>query len=187
MYHAAGVPEVERAWSVSDYERCLQAFVQILRNGRGALPRSGSVRSGALFARIVEARNFELSSAATPGERARTLGGYLELFPGFLQLYSPANDGVNFSAEQTELSIALLWLLRSALDSSRDFSRLEPSWAERYESQKAMARGVLRGLGSMLLEHARYPEAQRQRLQAELDRSRPALARHLDRDNEPLR
>ena len=182
VYRAAGVPEVAQRWSVADYERCLHVFAHMLRSGRGDLPREGSPRSGPLFARLVAAENFAVSAAA-PARPAQELERYLEVFPGFLKVYSPANDGIDVSVEQASLIVALLELLKSALAESRGLSARDPAWVDHYERQKAMTVGVVRGVGSMLAEEARYPELVRHRLQNELARLAPDLERHLDADS----
>jgi hypothetical protein len=185
VYRAAGVPELERPWGPDDYERCLRVFGQLLRGGRGDLPRRGSARSGALFARLVDAQNFEATSraAGSPGDRARALERQLESFPGLLQVYSPANDGLDFAREQADLGVALLELLKLALGSSHELVTQEASWAEVYDRQKGITVGVVRGLQQMLGERERYPEPVRRRLKGELSRLAPELERHLDPDD----
>jgi hypothetical protein len=185
VYRAAGVPDIGRPWAPEDYERCLKIFGQLLRGGRGDLPRQGSPRSGALFARLVDPNNFAATShgAATPSERAHALERQLETFPGLLQIYSPANDGLDFSTEQADLGIALLELLKLALNSSRELAPQEAAWAEVYGRQKGITVGVVRGLEQMLGERERYPEPVRRRLKGELSRLAPELESHLDPDD----
>jgi hypothetical protein len=185
VYRAAGVPDIERPWAPEDYEHCLQVFGQLLRGGRGDLPRQGSPRSGALFARIVDPSNFAATSraAASPSDRARALERQLETFPGLLQSYSPANDGLDFSTEQADLGVALLELLKLALSSSRDLAATEATWADVYGHQKIVTVGVVRGLQQMLGERERYPEPLRRRLKGELSRLAPELESHLDPDD----
>lgn len=179
VYRAAGVPEVEHGWSVGEYQRCLQVFLELLRSGRSDLPRAHSPRSGALFARLVDARNFDDPPGAAAAERARRLQGYLEVFPGFLKVYAPANDGIDFSLEQAELIVGLLELLKSSLVGSRDFSARDASWTKEYERQKDITLGVVRGVGTMLAEPERYAEPVRRQLEAELARLAPDLEAHL--------
>jgi hypothetical protein len=181
VYRAAGVPEVDQRWSAADYERCLQVFADLLRSGREDLPRQGSERSGALFARLVAPENF--SPDAQPAPPAPELERYLEIFPGFLKVYSPASDGIDFSVEQASLIVALLELLKSALAESQALSARDPAWVDRYERQKTMTVGVVRGVGAMLAEETRYSEIVRHRLQSELARLAPDLERHLDVDS----
>jgi hypothetical protein len=185
VYRAAGVPEIDQAWSARDYERCLAVFADLLRSGRSDLPRRGSQRSGALFARLVAVENFRSADEAPPPERARRLQGYLAVYPGLLQVYSPANDGIDFSVEQTELIVSLLELLKSALDSTRalapDHAASEnAASADVYARQQQMALGVVRGASAMLAEPERYALPLRQYLKAALVRSSPALEQHLD-------
>jgi hypothetical protein len=179
VYRAAGVPEVDHVWTVAEYQRCLEVFVELLRSSRSDLPRAHSPRSGALFARIVDAHNFDDAPQVAAAERARRLSSYLEVFPGFLQVYAPANDGIDFSVEQAELIVGLLELLKSALVSSRDFSARDASWMKEYERQKTITLGVVRGVGTMLAEPERYAEPVRRRLEAELARLAPELETHL--------
>jgi len=184
VYRAAGVPEVDQRWSVSDYERCMHVFADMLRSGRGDLPREGSPRSGPLFARLVARENFmPAAPAKAPAPPAQELEQYLDVFPGFLKVYSPANDGIDFSVEQASLIVALLELLKSALAASEQLSARDPAWVDRYERQKTMTVGVVRGVGAMLAEDARYPEPVRRRLQGELARLAPDLERHLDAES----
>jgi hypothetical protein len=179
VYRAAGVPELDHPWSVTDYEHCLEVFVELLRSGRADLPRHGSARSGLVFAHIVDERNFKPSPGLTAGEHARHLQAYLQVFPGILKVYSPASDGIDFSVEQAELIVGLLELLKSALESSRQWSVADPRWTEEYERQKQMTLAVVRGVQSMLAEPERYSPALRQRLKTELARRAPELERHL--------
>jgi hypothetical protein len=184
VYRAAGVPEIDQAWSARDYERCLTVFADLLRSGRSDLPRRGSERSGALFARLVAVENFRSADAAPPPERARRLQDYLAVYPGLLQVYSPANDGMDFSVEQTELIVSLLELLKSALDSTHaladDVASETAAPVDVYSRQQQMALGVVRGASAMLAEPERYAPPLRQYLKAALVRSSPALEQHLD-------
>jgi hypothetical protein len=200
VYRAAGVPEIDHVWSARDYERCLAVFADLLRSGRSDLPRRGSQRSGALFARLVAVENFRSADEAALPERARRLQGYLEAYPGLLQVYSPASDGIDFSVEQTELIASLLELLKSALDSTRALA-VESRAAENraaenraaenraagdaapadvYVRQQQMALGVVRGASAMLAEPERYAPPLREYLKAALVRSSPALEQHLE-------
>jgi hypothetical protein len=180
VYRAAGVPEIEQPWSARDYERCLVVFVDLLRGGRSDLPRRGSQRSGALFARLVAVENFRSGDGAAPSERARRLQSYLEVYPGLLKVYSPANDGVDFSVEQAELIVSLFELLKSALESSRPIAAADPAWAPAYVRQQQMTLGVVRGARAMIAEPERYALPLREYLNAALARLAPALAQHLD-------
>jgi hypothetical protein len=180
VYRAAGVPDVDRSWSVDDYRRCLDVFVELVRAGRGDLPRAASSRSGALFARVVDARNFETPSGVTAGDRARHLRSYLEVFPGFLKVYSPASDGIDFSVEQAALIVGLLELLKSSLSGSRDYSAVDASWTSEYERQRQVTLGVVRGARTMLAEPQRYSISVRRHIKAHLKRLAPELESHLD-------
>jgi hypothetical protein len=179
VYRAAGVPDVDHPWSLQDYQRCLTVFIDLLRSGRSDLPRAGSARSGALFARLVDARNFDPPAGIAAGERASRLESYLEVFPGFLNVYAPATDGIDFAVEQAELIVGLLELLKSALGSSRELSAVDTSWVKEYERQKQVTRGVVRGAGTMLAEE-RYSVPVRRHLRAHLARLAPELTHHLD-------
>lgn len=187
IYRAAGVPEIDRPWSVEDYRRGVQVFGKMAGVSRAELPRRDSQRSGAVFARLVDRDNF--AAVASPGaaeSRARLGQDYLAVFPGLLQLYSPASDALDFAVEQGELIAALFELLKLALDASRVYTAENAGWGERYEQQKTVAVGVLRGVGAMLLEAGRYSAALRQRLKGEATRLGPELASHLDADRRRL-
>jgi hypothetical protein len=183
VYRAAGVPELDHPWSVADYERCLQVFVELLRSSRAELPRHGSARSGVVFAHVIDERNFQATPGLTAGEHARHLQAYLQVYPGLLKVYSPASDRIDFSVEQAELIVGLLELLKSALEASRQWSAADPRWTEEYERQKQMTLAVVRGVRSMLAEPERYSPVLRQRLKAELARRAPALERHLSAED----
>jgi hypothetical protein len=180
VYRAAGVPDIDHAWSARDYQRCLAVFDDLLRSGRSDLPRRGSQRSGALFARLVALENFRSVGEAAPPERARRLQAYLEAYPGLLRVYSPASDGIDFAVEQTELIVSLFELLKSALDSSRALAAADAASADAYSRQQQMALGVVRGASAMLAEPERYALPLRQYLRAALVRSSPALEQHLE-------
>jgi hypothetical protein len=174
------VPAIEQAWSARDYERCLGVFGDLVRGGRSDLPRRGSPRSGPLFARLVAVENFRAADEAAPPERARRLREYLAAYPGLLQVYSPASDGIDFSVEQTELIVSLFELLKSALDSSRVLAATDAAAADAYAQQQQMALGVVRGASTMLAEPERYALPLRRYLKAALVRSSPELERHLE-------
>ena len=183
VYRAAGVPDIDHRWSVQDYRRSLEVFAQMLRSGRADLPRYASPRSGALFGHLVDERNFAAPAAAPAADRARELQRYLEVFPGLLQVYSPASDGLDFAAEQSELIVAVLELLKSALEESRQLVREDASWSPTYQAQQNVSVGVVRGLSSMLGERQRYSDEQRARLKAELVQLAPAIEQHLDAES----
>jgi hypothetical protein len=183
VYRAAGVPEVDRDWSVEDYQQGARVLLEMVQGGRDVLPRTASQSSGAVFARLVAASNFSsIPKAQTAASRARLAQQYLGVFPGLLQLYSPASDGLDFAPEQAELISALLELLKLALDSSRDYALEQATWQSAYDAQKTMAVGVLQGIGSMLAETDRYPEPLRKRLREQTARLLPTLVSHLDGD-----
>jgi hypothetical protein len=187
IYRAAGVPEIERVWSVEDYRSGVQVFGKMAGVSRAELPRHDSQRSGSVFARLVNPDNF--AAVAAMGEveaRARLGEDYLAVFPGLLQLYSPASDALDFAVEQGELIVTLFELLKLALDASRSYAGEDTGWRERYEQQKAVTVGVLRGVGSMLREDQRYPAELRQRLKGEAARLGPELASHLSADQRQL-
>lgn len=187
IYRAAGVPEIDRAWSVEDYRRGVQVFGKMTGASRADLPRRDSQRSGSVFSRLVDPDNF--AAVAAPGDveaRARLGEDYLAVFPGLLQLYSPASDALDFAVEQGELIVALFELLKLALDASRVYAAEDAGWGERYEQQKNVTVGVLRGVGAMLLEDQRYPTTLRQRLKAQAARLGPELASHLGADGRRL-
>ena len=187
VYRAAGVPELDREWSVEDYARGARALLQMGQSGRDGLPRKESQRSGEVFARLVAAANFSsIPKADTATSRARLAQQYLGVFPGLLQLYSPASDGLDFAPEQAELVVSLLELLKLALDSSRDYVLEEASWQGAYDEQKAMAVGILRGIGNMLAETDRYPGPLRERLREHTARLLPTLVSHLDAEQQGL-
>jgi hypothetical protein len=187
VYRAAGVPEVDREWSVEDYERGARVLLQMVQGGRDDLPRKESQRSGQVFARLVAAGNFSgIPKVETAPSRARLAQRYLGVFPGLLQLYSPANDGLDFAPEQAELIVALLELLKLALDSSRDCVLEEATWQGPYDDQKTMAVRVLQGIDRMLAETDRYPGPLQERLRAHTARLAPLLVSHLDPEQREL-
>lgn len=180
-YRAAGVPEIDRAWSVEDYRQGVQVFGKMAASSRTELPRRDSERSGGVFGRLVSLDNFARVAASGAAEaRARLGEEYLAVFPGLLQLYSPASDAVDFAVEQGELIVALLELLKLSLHASRTHTASEAAWGERYERQKAMTVGVLHGVRAMLLEEKRYTAELRQRLKGDAARLGPELVSHLD-------
>lgn len=187
IYRAAGVPEIDRVWSVEDYRRGVQTFGKMAVTSRAELPRRESQRSGSVFARLVDADNFAALAAPTSAEtRARLGDEYLAVFPRLLQLYSPASDALDFAVEQGALIVALFELLKLALDASRVYASEDAAWAQRYEQQKAMTVAVFRGVGAMLLEDRRYTAALRQTLKGEAARLGPELASHLDAEQRRL-
>lgn len=187
IYRAAGVPEIDTAWSVEDYRRGVQVFGKMASASRAELPRRDSERSGGVFGRLVSLDNFSGVGASDAAEaRARLGEDYLAVFPGLLQLYSPASDALDFAVEQGELIVALLELLKLSLDASRLHAAANTAWGERYERQKAMTVGVLHGVRAMLLEEQRYTAELRQRLQGKAARLAPQLVSHLDVDQRRL-
>jgi hypothetical protein len=187
IYRAAGVPEIDRAWSVEDYRRGVQVFWKMAGTSRAELPRRDSERSGRVFGRLVSLDNFSGVAASSAAEdRARLGEDYLAVFPGLLQLYSPASDAADFAVEQGDLIVAVLELLKLSLDASRLHAASDAAWREPYERQKVMTVNVLRGVRAMLLEEARYTVELRQRLRREAARLAPELVSHLELEQRQL-
>ena len=57
-YVAIGVPDPQAVWTNEDYEKAAEALEKYGNSNPEKLPRSGSLRSGILFARIVAPENF---------------------------------------------------------------------------------------------------------------------------------
>jgi hypothetical protein len=187
VYRAAGVPDITRDWSVEDYQIALRALGRMLAQGRADLPRQGSERSGPVFARLVAPGNFgRITTESSAEARARLGEAYLSVFPGLLQLYAPANDGLDFAAEQSALIVTLLELLKSTLHASHVYAAGDARWRDTYERQKSVTVGVLQGVRAMLAEDTRYSPAVRAGVKRDVTRLGPELASHLDDEGRRL-
>ena len=156
VYLAAGLPRVGAAWSPHDYSLAQQALGRLSSSNRLFLPRSGSTRSGDVFARVVSSANLaSLSDLRLPAQARWELAEqYAGVIPPMLALYAFAsNDDVALPREQIELVAQLLKVHSLALTLS---TKDEISGAVDTAALHRTALAVLRGAGSMLGESQRY-------------------------------
>lgn len=62
-YVAAGVPDLGRAWSTADIRKAVDAISRAVAGHPERLPRKGDPRSGAVFAKLLEAPAFDRTAA----------------------------------------------------------------------------------------------------------------------------
>lgn len=175
-YRTAGVPAVNRPWGPNDYHAALEVFGAMAKVNRKALPRADSNTSGALFARLIDLRNFA-NVSSTGG--AQLAADYLEVIPYLLGVYAPRSDQLDFAAEQTALVELIIALLDLALEASGSAAAQDPDWRLRYEQQQNLAVGIVGGASAMLGETQRYSEHQRDSLKSCLRRHVPRLTAHM--------
>lgn len=116
-YQKRGVPDPLRRWTADDYRSCRDLLMGLSVSNRWALPRMESVKSGAMFQRLVNSTNLLLldETALTSNVRIKEFFGILNRMPVFIDLYRYDTREPVFHREFIELSYGFLRMLRSAV------------------------------------------------------------------------
>jgi hypothetical protein len=122
-YLEMGISSPDSSWSVGEYLEAVEALESISPK---SLPRHGSAKSGALFARLVSTDPFlsdaGIGSVVDSGPQVAAMNVMRQVTHGrnlmrLLKLYFPKGKGMHpFSAEFIRLSLLTLQSLRSTLD-----------------------------------------------------------------------
>lgn len=105
-YLAAGLPAHDRSWSGHDALRAAAALEKLSQGAPQRLPRSGSIRSGTLFARLVSPQNLELhrNPLFPLGQRLPDALNWTQAAAQLQMLYAnAANQGAVGDSENVEL------------------------------------------------------------------------------------
>jgi hypothetical protein len=91
-YAKLGIPPADRAWSVAEMIAASRAVAALARERPAQLPRRGSPRSGAVFARLTSAEAFSsLTDRALPlDQRMPLVAGYLPAYSELTKAYVAA-------------------------------------------------------------------------------------------------
>lgn len=116
-YQKRGVSDPSQRWTADDYRACRDLLMGLSSSNRWALPRMESVKSGAVFQRLVNPTNLLLldETALTSNVRIKEFFGVLNRMPVFIDLYRYDTREPVFHREFIELSHGFLRMLRSAV------------------------------------------------------------------------
>ncbi len=189
QYQQRGVPSPEPIWGAEEYAEAIEVFGG---DDPAPLPRHGSSRSGALFARLISTDNLLharsvreiLEMGAEPTQAALTrMIHYTEQVPGLLMMYVEATDGVQpYGSEVVRISIYTLQTGRALFDLTYGFlgsqsSELQNSDGVR-DAKQQMRDGLnqtLDGLLAMLSENGSFLAADMEFLADGLRREVPGV------------
>jgi len=150
-YAAQGMPTSDRTWSATDYNRALALLEATAANDPRQLPRWGSPRSGALFARLSDPANFQSepnASATPPAIRLDNLAPFIAPIKKLAMLYGiQASRGPAFDYETARMLCLMVRLGAEALVLN-DRARSAMSASER-ESRKAAFAKIADGAAGM--------------------------------------
>ena len=117
-YMRIGMPDPNRFWKAADYGTCRDFLYGMDRTNRTALPRTESLKSGAVFARLINPTNtLLLGEQFLPSEER--IAGFITIlnrFPAFRDIYRFDTRGPVFHREMIELNHAFLRMLGSAVE-----------------------------------------------------------------------
>lgn len=117
-YVQIGMPDPGRLWTAKDYGNCRDILYRLDRTNRTALPLSGSLKSGAVFARLINPTNTLLlgEQFLPPEERGREFITTLNRYSAFRDIYRFDARGPVFLRELMEINHAFLRMLGSAVE-----------------------------------------------------------------------
>lgn len=187
QYVQRGLPSPERRWDADDYQQASKVLGALAKESLRRLPKHGSAKSGAVFARLVAPENLEAfrSAGGSIDQRfgnAALLG--LKLTPAYaevVKMYGEAIDaGTAGNREFIELTgFALRTLgVQTSLVTEADVRQLteqgRTEMPERYRRVQAeVSTSVIGAL--RLLEDSRFEDAERIRIAEILHDTLPAL------------
>ena len=116
-YLRMGVPDPGRLWTAVDYGNCRDVLYGLDRTNRAALPRMESLKSGAVFARMINPTNtLLLADRFLPSkERILVFMTIINRLPAFRDIYRYDTREPVFLRELIELNHAFLGMLGSAV------------------------------------------------------------------------
>lgn len=157
-YIALGMPSCDRPWLAPDIVVATEKLQAIYKQSPEKLPRSGSEKSGAMFARIVSNENFDFfQSRALPlSVRMEQAMVYFQSLNSFLKLYFAAyTSGKSTTRELVELMGAQLRFIQVALVVLNEFiptiTKEDPEYATRMAAMERVRQSFARILSSCLL------------------------------------
>ena len=117
-YLRIGMPDPDRLWTAADYGDCRDVLYKLERTQRTALPRLGSAKSGALFARFINPTNtLLLEDRFLPTEeRIRSFVGILNRLPALQEIYKATLREPFFHREAIEIDHTFLRMLGHAVE-----------------------------------------------------------------------
>ena len=117
-YVQIGMPDPGRRWTAADFGNCRDILNGVDRTNRTALPRSESLKSGAVFARLINPTNTLLlgEQFLPPEERGREFITILNRYSAFRDIYRFDTRGPVLLREMMELNHAFLRMLGSAVE-----------------------------------------------------------------------
>lgn len=117
-YVRIGMPDPGRQWTAADFGNCRDILYRLDRTNRTALPRSESLKSGALFARLTNPTNtLLLGEQFLPSEdRGREFITILNRYSAFRDIYRFDTRGPVLLREMMEINHAFLRMLGSAVE-----------------------------------------------------------------------
>jgi hypothetical protein len=128
-----GISSPDKVWGAADYTEAVEALSSI---SKSSLPRFGSERSGALFARMVSIENLLPpggvrqiidSGQEVTGANIQRLVEYSRTVPPLLMLYIDQQPGVQrYGAEVVRVSLFALQTGRASIDLAYAILELQP-------------------------------------------------------------
>ena len=179
-----GMPSPDHVWKSDDFDRATSVLAGI--DDHTLWPRSGSKRSGAMFARLVSSENFApIGDANVPmGTRLATftsiLRAYSSTLNGYVSLFADGKPG--YDVELVDLMTALLSVsvpgTRVAQQFIAGLDRADPSYEARHDGYQKMCNGVgalVAGAVTSIGERDGYRTAERLRLARNVAMALPDL------------
>ena len=184
-YIAAGLPAYDHAWQPAELGLAAQVLTDLAAGNPAALPRYQSVKSGAVFARLVARNNLDLYANATFPLEARYQSSlaHLQGLVKLLNLYSAAGDAnLTGDSELLELMIAqvrLAVVIHSLAE--QVVAGLDPNdpSAAALPRMQAGSEKIVDGCLVTLTERNAYRTSELKRFAGMLQESLPALMPHL--------
>jgi len=117
-YVQIGMPDPGHRWTAKDFGNCRDILYRLDRTNRTALPRSESLKSGAVFARLINPTNtLLLGEQLLPSqERGREFITILNRYSAFRDIYRFDTRGPVLLREMMEINHAFLRMLGSAVE-----------------------------------------------------------------------
>lgn len=153
-YVQAGIPDVDRTWTVENYQAAVAALCKLSEKDPRKLPRAGSPKSGAVFGRLVSRDILRIFSdpRVSLNDRLAMLKPLIEAMRDLLIPYAVGSAWAgSFDAEVVEMIGIMMDVMQTSFSLAREVRAGQPKNVQPTEEQKMGLDRMRNGLTTTLL------------------------------------